>query len=246
LKKSVNWASMIIVPSRATLDAVSAELDARVEKIEIVPWGITNQFRPIDKQEARTYVRENYNIGNEFIMTVGRSYTHKNMVFLFDVYQKLVQEKKFTPDLVFIGEKYWYPVNVEIDKKLRESELKDRFHWLEKISDQDLLNFYNAASVFVFPSRYEGFGFPVLEAMACGVAVVSSTSTSLPEVLGDAGLMYAPDDMEGFSRGIWRLYSDDRFRNKMIKLGLERAKEFDWNLTAQQILNIYEKILEQE
>ncbi|OGL44067.1 MAG: hypothetical protein A2161_14625, partial [Candidatus Schekmanbacteria bacterium RBG_13_48_7] len=243
LKKSINWSSIIVVPSESTRNQVIHELDVSAEKLKIIYLGIDPCFRAVNHDEAKKYISHKFDLRNDFLLFIGRSYEHKNMIFLFEVFCSLVEKKKYPGDLVLIGEKYRYPVNIRIEQMVHETGLEKRFHWFEKVSDNDLVYFYNAAETFVFPSRYEGFGFPVLEAMACGTPVVASSATSLKEIIDDAAILLSPDDLEGFVDGIWKLHIDDKLRFQYVNRGFKRANIFDWNKTARQMIELYDSVI---
>ncbi len=120
--------------------------------------------------------------------------------------------------------------------------LQERVRFLGHVSPEDLLGLYNAAQVLVHPAFYEGFGLTPLEAMACGTPVIVSNSSSLPEVVGDAALLVEPTDVDGLAVAIWRVLSDTALREQMVKKGLQRARSFSWQKTAQETLEIYRRL----
>ena len=119
-------------------------------------------------------------------------------------------------------------------------------HFASYVSDQDLVSFYNAADVFAFPSLYEGFGLPVLEAMACGTPVVASNAASLPEVVGDAGLLADPHSSEALAKTIASVLEDSELAAELSRRGLERARQFTWERTARGTLAVYHSLIEGE
>jgi glycosyltransferase involved in cell wall biosynthesis len=121
--------------------------------------------------------------------------------------------------------------------------LTRQVRFLRAVSDQDLVSLYNAASLFVFPSLYEGFGLPPLEAMACGTAVISSTASSLPEVVGEAGLLIDPADTEALAKAMEQVLSDTEMRKQMQSAGLVQAQNFSWEKTARQTIESYRRAL---
>ncbi|MDI6757792.1 MAG: glycosyltransferase family 1 protein, partial [Endomicrobiia bacterium] len=131
----------------------------------------------------------------------------------------------------------------ELNKRINRHSLGQDIIILETIKPQELADFYRCAELFVFPSLYEGFGLPPLEAMASGCPVVVSNTSSLPEVVGDAGLMVNPYDVDELAGAMHSLLKDENLRQKMIKRGLERSKIFSWDDTAKETLKIYGKVL---
>ena len=136
------------------------------------------------------------------------------------------------------------PFTRELDELSKKMEISDRIIYLGKLSDQDLRLVYNITNVFFFPSFYEGFGLPVLEAMACGTPVVISNAPSLIEIAGNAALNKKPDDFYGFADTIHNLLTDHNFRREMIDKGLARGKKFTWEKTSEAILKLYTQINE--
>ena len=163
----------------------------------------------------------------------------KNHVLLFEVLRRL-RERGEQIDLVIIGRPGWRWRN-----PLEQPQFKPLRPWvriIEDVPDADLVEFYNRAAVFAYPSLYEGFGLPILEAMACGTPVVSATGSSLPEVAGDAALYADPRDAEGFAAQVARVLRDPALRAQMVEAGLRRAREFSWRRTAEQTLAVYRSV----
>jgi len=142
--------------------------------------------------------------------------------------------------LIIGGGKGW--MYDRIFSRLEELNLKDRVHFPGFLASEDLPLWYAAASVFVFPSRWEGFGIPPLEAMACGTPVVSSNRSSLPEVVGDAGLMVDPEDIDGMGEAILRILNDKDLAQELRERGLQQAKRFSWKTSAERTLKVYEEV----
>jgi len=145
-------------------------------------------------------------------------------------------------NLVLAGKETWFADRVH--EAARESGVGDRIQFCGFVSDADLLQLYNACDVFVFPSFYEGFGLPVLEAMACGRAVVSSNTSSLPEVVDGAALLFDPYAVDEIVRAIADLLLDSELRARMERLGLQRAAHFSWQKTAQRTLEVFHEVAE--
>jgi glycosyltransferase involved in cell wall biosynthesis len=121
-------------------------------------------------------------------------------------------------------------------------QLPEQVKFLGGVTSEELLYLYNAAQIFVLPSFYEGFGLPPLEAMACGTPVIASNTSSLPEVVGDAGILIDPNDVEGWTVEIWHLLSDDKRRAELAEKGLRRAQLFSWERAARETLSVYHKV----
>jgi glycosyltransferase involved in cell wall biosynthesis len=143
--------------------------------------------------------------------------------------------------LVLAGKKGWY--TDALFTQVKQQGLEERVHFTDYIPDEELPGLYNLAEVFAFPSRYEGFGLPPLEAMACGVPVVSSNAASLPEVIGDAGLLVPPDDPDALAAALRRVLSDADLRAELRARGWRQAARFTWDETARRTLAVYESVL---
>ena len=153
---------------------------------------------------------------------------------------KLIKEEFPEYKLVIVGELSWfYEV---LMKKIERLKLQKDIIFTGYLEDQTLCCFYQNASIFVFPSLYEGFGIPVLEAMACGTPVVASNVCSLPEVVKDNGILVNPYDVEDIANGIYKVLKDNNLRQKLIKKGLCYVKDFSWEKSAQKHIEVYEKV----
>ncbi|MGC9082856.1 MAG: glycosyltransferase family 4 protein, partial [Anaerolineae bacterium] len=143
--------------------------------------------------------------------------------------------------LVFVGKKGW--LYQGFFRRLRELGLEDRVRFTGYVPDEDLPALYSAADLFAFPSLYEGFGLPVLEAMACGVPVVCSNTSSLPEVVGEAGIMVEPHNVHALARAMGRVLTDEALRASLRARGLERAQRFTWEEAAKRTVEVYRQVL---
>ena len=194
------------------------------DKIHVIYNGISEIFK-------------NFNLPRQaFILYVGRFEKLKNIEALIKAFTIFIKKYKLNYFLVLIG-------NGHIDESLINKEIKNKIKILKNVSDKELVNFYNTASLFIFPSLYEGFGFPPLEAMACGCPVIVSNVASLPEVCGDAAYYVDPYDVESIADGMYKILTDKALRENLIKNGLERVKQFSWEKTAREILKIIESLL---
>jgi glycosyltransferase involved in cell wall biosynthesis len=190
-------------------------------------------YKNIDKVQARDYIENKFNINKDFILYVGQVKRHKNIELILNVLNKL-------PELNLVICASNIDRSIWLSESIKKFRLNERVFLIRSARDIDLLNFYNAASVFVFPSLYEGFGLPPLEAMACGTAVISSNAASLPEVLGDAAVLIDPNDKEGFCDAINNVLANKDLADSLKVKGLERAKLFNWQESADGLLNLYE------
>jgi glycosyltransferase involved in cell wall biosynthesis len=182
---------------------------------------------------------QRYQLQRPFILTVGVLEPRKNHVILFEMLRRL-RQGGMAVDLVVIGREGW-----RWSTPLSRPQYQPLAPWVRILADvpeRDLAEFYGRAAVFAYPSLYEGFGLPILEAMACGTPVVSSSSSSLPEVAGEAALYADPHDAEAFTRQVARLLSEGRLRQRMVEAGLQRARQFSWRRTAEETLAVYQNV----
>lgn len=181
-----------------------------------------------------------YAIIKPYLLYVGNAYPHKNLETLVEVFDDIARDKKYEDlNLVLVGKKdFFYEKLIEFAR--RKNSRNIIFTGL--VEDKDLGDVYQGALAFVFPSRYEGFGLPPLEAMKFGVPVAASKTSSIPEVLGESALYFDPIDKESIKQAIIRVISDDNIRKELISLGAEQAAKYSWRKLAQKTLEIYESV----
>ncbi len=236
---SLQRCDRIIVPSNSTRDDLIRKGFVRGEKITTLPCGVSRAFRP----EVRTHdFMERRRLTRSFILNVGVFEPRKNHVLLLEVLKRL-RESGEDVDLVMIGREGWRWVN-----PLNQPEygaLRPYVHIFQDEPEAALIEFYGRAAVFAYPSLYEGFGLPIVEAMACGTPVVASDTSSLPEIGQGAALYAGPCDAAGFAAQVSRLLRDAELRSRMIVAGVERARHFSWRRTAESTLHVYESVCDQ-
>ena len=179
-------------------------------------------------------------IERPFILFVGTLEPRKNLPNLIRAYHLLKAQKRFTGKLVVAGMKGW--LTEELFALLKELRLEKEVRWLGFVSNQALRYLYNTTAVFVFPSFYEGFGFPLVEAFSCGAAVVTSNVSSCPEVAGDAALQVDPSHPEEIALAIQRILNDPVLKKDLQEKALRRPREFSFRKTAEQTLAVYEEV----
>lgn len=204
------------------------------ERIRSIPLGVNHEIFKPHKITNRHGLPEN------FILFVGSIQPRKNLKRLLQAYLSLSQNFRKDQKLMLVGQDGWNCVDIlELIKKHRSD-----IYLLDSIkNDSELARIYNAASVFICPSLYEGFGLPPLEAMACGCPTIVSNVSSLPEICGDAAYYINPYDVENIADGLYRVSTDSEIRNTHIQKGLERTKLFTWEKTAMQHMKLFEEIL---
>jgi glycosyltransferase involved in cell wall biosynthesis len=186
-------------------------------------------------------VLERYQLSQPYILYVGSIEPRKNLLRLLQAYARL---RKDLPGwkLVLVGARNAWK-STPISEEMRKLNLAPWVQLTGYIPEEDLPALYNGAGLFAFPSLYEGFGLPVLEAMACGTPVITSNVSSLPEVAGDAALLVDPYNVEEIAAAMVNVLSDQELSEDLHRRGLERSKEFSWERTAQQTLEVYKKVL---
>jgi glycosyltransferase involved in cell wall biosynthesis len=245
--RSVGRADMILADSQNTRRDIIALLDIAPQKTEVVPAGVEFRFRPIDQAAELERVQRRYKLERPFILSVGTLEPRKNFVGLVEAYSLLIgarnrerNNERSLLKLVIAGGKGW--LYEEIFATVERLNLSERVIFPGFVADEDLPALYNLAELFAFPSFYEGFGLPALEAMACGTPVVTSNSSSLPEVVGQAGIMVEAQDTEGLAQAMERVLHDEDLRRSMSEKGLRQAKQFTWEKAVKKLLKAYERL----
>jgi glycosyltransferase involved in cell wall biosynthesis len=215
------------------------ELKTDPDKIEVVHGAVDSLFKPAKDAGAIEKIKKIYNISDKYILSVGRLDPRKNILRLIEAFKIFKKNKDFTHKLVIVGKKDY--LSSAIEKAIKE--MPDQIIMAGYVPDESLAVLYSRAEVFVYPSLFEGFGLPVLEAMACGCPVISSNTSSIPEVSGGAALLIDPYKVEEIAAAINKVVLDDRLREEMILKGLKRAEFFKWGFSAGKLLKVFERII---
>lgn len=234
-------AKHIIAVSESTKRDTVRLLGVPESKISVIYEAAHPLFTPVTNEQTLDRVRTKYNLINDFILFVGTIEPRKNLPNLLRAFKRLRDNYKSQAVLAIAGNRGW--LADEVDTVLDELKLGDAVRFLGGVPNEELVYLYNAAKVFVFPSIYEGFGLPPLEAMACGTPVIVSKVSSLPEVVGDAALLINPEDVEELTVNMWRVLSDNNLRAEMRAKGLKRAAKFSWERAARETLKVYDKVV---
>jgi glycosyltransferase involved in cell wall biosynthesis len=251
---SARRATHIVADSNATAHDLTELYGIPPAKITTIYSGASERFTPYSgsffEERRRTAILRRYKIGDApFVLTVGTMQKRKNHLRLVQAFAKVIAQhpslSSLNPplptQLVIAGGKGWLYDDVLAEVKVLG--LEDRVKFIGYVEDSDLPHLYRAARVFAFPSIYEGFGIPPLEAMACGVPVVTSNASSLPEVVGDAGLQVNPFDVDALAHALDTALHDEGWRAQAIELGIARAKQFTWHSAAEQLMAIYDEVI---
>jgi len=245
---TIKKADMIITISEASKRDIHRVYDIPLDKIRVTYLGVNDYFQPMDRTAAQDFLQKKYGLHGNYLLYVGGFDFRKNLQSLVCALDHLKRRIGIPDKLVLVGKVPSHPkipgyrdFNI-LCKTIQDLNLEEDVLIPGYVPEKDLPMFYNAADVFVFPSLYEGFGLPVLEAMACGVPVVALNSSSLPEVVSDAGILINPIDFDSaLIRALEDLLSDPHRRQVLREKGLERARQFSWKKAALETLKIYEE-----
>jgi alpha-1,3-rhamnosyl/mannosyltransferase len=243
LPRSLDAARHIIADSEFVKKEINALLGIPENRITSVRLGVGDTFKPQDNQILAKRLNKFDLKPKEYILSVGTLEPRKNLLSLLLAYERLPASIQTRWPLVIVGMQGWK--NRTIANGIALLERQGIIRLLGYVSDEILPFVYAGAALFVYPSIYEGFGLPPLEAMASGVPTVVSNRASLPEVVGDAGFCVDPHDVESLSQLLTSLLGDSRKRNQMIELGLERAKQFTWQACAEKTYAVYKNVLQE-
>jgi glycosyltransferase involved in cell wall biosynthesis len=222
-------------------------------RVHVVYPGVSSAFHPVDADRAGATATR-FGLARPFLLYVGTRERRKNLKGLMEIFAR-VSRRRPEVMLAVVGMRPWAEARGvhgvgwwsgrEVEDRMEQLGTTGQVRMLGHVSFQELLDLYSAAEVFVYPSYYEGFGLPALEAMACGLPVVASSGSALPEVVGDAGILVDADDHSTFAEAVLRMLSDDEFRDSCRTRGLERASRFTWKATALGTMRVYMKAVEQ-
>ena len=238
IRRAARRADAILACSESGKQDIVRLLEVPPEKVTVALGAVDEGLAPVERGRAAAELERRYGIATPFLLFVGTLEPRKNIAALVRAFAQVGAE--IPHSLVLAGSIGW---NAEpIFEAIESAGLGPRIVRPGYVPDSDLPLFYSAADAFVFPSRYEGFGLPVLEAMTCGCPVIASNNSSLPEVAGDAAVWVDPDDETGIATAIRDLMSDDVLRRRLAEQGRERAKRFSWKTCAETVLGVYRSV----
>jgi glycosyltransferase involved in cell wall biosynthesis len=245
VQRTVRKAARVLTPSEFSKRSIVKAYGLPDDKVMVLPNGVSSAFRPIPREPAQRWVQSSFGLPAPFILSVGDLQPRKNHVGLIRAFDRLVREYPQLPHhLVLVGKESWYaPV---IRAAARKSSVAERIHFTGFVSDEDLLRLYGACDLSVYPSFYEGFGLPILEAMACGRAVACSNTSAMPEVADSAALLFDPHSDDELVLAMRDLLLNPELRSRMERLGAQRAAIFSWESTAAKTLDLYYEIAGQK
>jgi glycosyltransferase involved in cell wall biosynthesis len=238
---TVARAARVIAPSDFSRDSILATYGLDPERVVTIPNGVSTSFRLVSRDLARQRMRQRFKLDFPFLLTVGDLQPRKNQLGLIRGFEELLKDQPQLPHhLVLAGQDTWFASKVRA--AAMRSPFANRIHLLGWVGDEDLLYLYNACDVFAFPSFYEGFGLPVLEAMACGTPVACSNQTATHEVADSCALTFNPSSTVEMVRCLRDLLLDAELRTRMGRLGQKRASRFTWDATARRTLEVYREV----
>ncbi|MBJ6369811.1 glycosyltransferase family 4 protein [Snuella sedimenti] len=236
LRKTIRNANIIITVSNTVKKDILRHFDIDEGKIRVIYPGVN----PIFKKKIDNDVASKYNLPKKYILFVGTIEGKKNLTRLVLAFNKLIRQQRINHKLVITGQNGWKSKSVY--KAISKYGLLEHILLTGYVPKKDLPIIYSMADLFVFPSIYEGFGIPPLEAMRCGVPVLISNRGASPEICGSASLQVDPYDINDIAKGIETLLKNQALRKNKIRLGLERVKQFTWSKAAKETLQVYEEV----
>ncbi|MTI53328.1 glycosyltransferase family 4 protein [Geosporobacter ferrireducens] len=234
IRQSINLADIIITDSKYSKQDIITKFAIDESKIRVVYLGVDDKIFPVTDLDLIEQKKSKYKIEGDYILGIGSNEPRKNVKALLEAYKRLKKNYQIEEKLVIMG-KNWMEGTLDTSKDVIFTGYVD---------EKDLCAIYSGAKVFVYPSLYEGFGLPPLEAMACGTPVVTSNSTSIPEVVGDAAVLADPKDIQILEKSIIGLLQDSEYRNELRNKGFERVKRFKWEITVDELKKVYKEVIE--
>ena len=245
LKKSMKRADIIITDSDFSKSEIIKYFPEYSKKIRVVPCGVDcKKFSPCENPDTIKKVKESLEIDGEYFLYVGTIEPRKNLFRLIRAYEIFTRHVKNPPKLVLAGAKGW--LCDDIYKLVEKLSLEKQVIFTKYVPSEDMSALISGAMAFVFPSLYEGFGMPPLEAMACGVPVLTSGEASLPEVTGDCAVICDAYSVKSIAKGLYRLYKNLDLRKDLSYRGIERARLFSWEKSAEKLHEIYRELLNEK
>jgi len=239
INRAVEQSDHILTDSQATRNDLVKLLNVSPAKITVHTLGVDESFRPLPEQALSIY-RAQLELPEDYLLFVGTFEPRKNVAGLLEAYRMLLDRLPDAPPLVLAGRRGW--LFDETMARIDQMKLDDHIIWRENVSQRALPTLYNLATVLVAPSFYEGFGFPALEAMACGTVPIVSDRSSLPEVVGEVGAKIDPDDPTTLADALYHALTDSNWLAKNREAGLQRARRFTWGNTARIALSVYNAV----
>ncbi len=238
--ESVAMADVVTTVSSEVNRTLVEHFQTPREKIIVIPNGVAPYFRRITDPIILNATRQKFGLKHPLLLGVGTLEPRKNHLGLIKAFYQ-AQKQKYGPAMLAIaGGSGW--LYEETRNLVAELKLERKVRFLGRVTDLELVTLYSMADVFAFPSFFEGFGIPPLEAMACGAPVITSNTSSLPEVAGDAALLVDPNDVNALARAILNILGNEQLRAELVKKGYQRVQQYTWAMSARKVLKIYQKM----
>ncbi len=238
--QSIAEADHVIAVSHNTAKELHELCGVPFEKISVIHNGLSPQFRVIDDAEILGATRDKFQLPEQFLLFVGGLRPLKNLMRLVEAFADVAKSFPHVK-LVLVGK--FVAGRESLRERIRQLGLLEHVLMTGYVSEEELIHFYNMATVFAFPSLHEGFGYPVLEAMACRCPVLASNRTSLPEVCGEAAEFVDPEDTDALAGGLRKMLSSEARRRELVELGVEQVARFDWQTCIDRHLQVYQRLL---
>jgi glycosyltransferase involved in cell wall biosynthesis len=240
IRWSARHSDAVIAISSSTRSDSIRLLGIPESKINTIPLGVEKDFHPAADKRLLEIVRTKHKLPESFILYVGTVEPRKNLPLLLCAFAGLL--RRGTPYyLVVVGKLGW--MYEDVFKLIDELGIKEKVRLTGYFPQEDLSSVYQLADIFVYPTSYEGFGLPVLEAMACGTPVITSNVSSMPEFVGNAGILIPPGDVEALEQAMLDLIYDKDKRERFSRAGIERAAAYTWEHMAEDTIKVYQRIL---
>jgi len=238
---TVKRAARVLTVSEFSRQRIQATYNVPAERISVIHNAVSPHFRPIQPKVAFNTVSEKFGVQWPYVLSVGDLQPRKNQIGLIAAFEELIRNYPQLPHhLVLVGKPTWFAPRVY--EAAQKSAASARIHFTDFVNDEDLLHLYNAAELVVYPSFYEGFGLPILEAQACGRAVACSNTSAMPEVADSAALLFDPNSQTELLKAMRDLLLDNELRQRMERLGLKNVSRFSWEKAARQTLEVYYEV----
>jgi glycosyltransferase involved in cell wall biosynthesis len=238
-KRGLVNSDRVIAVSESTRKDILKEFKINQKKIDVVYPGGDEFYRVVDDEQSKGTVRKKYGLNKEFLLYVSLISPRKNVVRLIRAFKKCRIERKIDVQLVLAGGRGW--LCGEVFELVKELGLENDVIFTGYVENNELRLLYNMAKAFIYPSLYEGFGLPVIEAMRCDCPVMASNISSLPEVCDNAAVFFNPCDIDDMSDKINEIVSNDELRRQLILMGRKRAEYFNWEKAARETMTVYKQ-----
>jgi glycosyltransferase involved in cell wall biosynthesis len=238
--ESVAAADVVITVSSEVSRTLIKHFQTPKEKLVVIPLGVNRYFRRVTDPILLAATQHKFGLKHPLVLAVGTQEPRKNHAGLIKAFSKAQKEKGGPAMLAIAGSTGW--LYEETQQLVKELNLEEKVRFLGRVSDHELVTLYSSADAFAFPSFFEGFGIPPIEAMACGAPVITSNVSSLPEVVGDAALQVDPHDTDELAEALTRLIRDEGLREELRQKGYQRVQQFRWEVAASKTLAIYQRL----